>query len=95
MELEIFARFHARDGQEREVEEAIREVRPQTAAEPDCLYIQAFRSIRDARLFFIHSRWKDEAAFERHAVLPHTLRFLERVERAIDHPLDVSRTVIL
>jgi quinol monooxygenase YgiN len=40
----------------------------------------------------IHSRWEDEAAFEDHAGLPHTERFLERVEPLIDHPLDVTRT---
>jgi quinol monooxygenase YgiN len=95
MEIHIFARFHARAGHERAVDEAIREVLPETAAESDCLGIQAFRSLRDERLFFIHSRWKDEAAFERHATLPHTRRFLGRVEPSIDHPLDVNRTVIL
>jgi quinol monooxygenase YgiN len=31
-----------------------------------------FRSIRDPRLFYIHSRWVDEAAFDTHAGLPHT-----------------------
>jgi quinol monooxygenase YgiN len=54
--------------------------------------IQHFRSIRDPRLFDIHSAWKDEAAFEIHAGLPHTVRFLERVQPLIDHPLDVNRT---
>ncbi|HEY7819750.1 MAG TPA: putative quinol monooxygenase [Vicinamibacteria bacterium] len=95
MEIFIFARFHARAGREREVGEAIQAVLPPTAAESGCLGVQAFRSIRDERLFFIHSRWKDEAAFELHATLPHTVRFLERVEAAIDHPLDVNRTAQL
>ena len=62
------------------------------AEEPGCLSIHHFRSIPDPQLFYIHSRWKDEAAFERHAGLPHTVRFLERVEPLIDHPLDVART---
>ena len=92
MELFIFARFHARQGQEDEVAAAIREVNGPTRAEPGCLAIGAYRSTRDPRLFWIHSRWVDEAAFERHAGLPHTVRFLERVQRAIDHPLDVTRT---
>jgi len=47
--------------------------------------------IRDPRLFWIHSRWIDEAAFETHAELPHTVRFVERVQQLIDHPLDVTR----
>ena len=59
--------------------------------ESGCLSIQAFRSIRDPRLFCIHSRWVDEAAFDHHAGLPHTTRSIERVEPLIDHPLDVTR----
>jgi quinol monooxygenase YgiN len=35
----------------------------------------------DERLFFIHSCWVDEAAFERHAGEPHTRRFIARVRR--------------
>ena len=91
-ELFIFARFHARAGEESAVDEAIRTVIPHSRAEAGCLSIQAFRSTRDARLFYIHSRWVDEAAFERHATLPHTVRFIERVQTLIDHPLDVTRS---
>ena len=87
----IFGRFHARAGDESAVEEAIRDVVGPTRAEAGCLGIQAFRSIRDGRLFYIHSRWVDEAAFDQHAGLPHTVRFIERVHALIDHPLDVTR----
>jgi quinol monooxygenase YgiN len=92
MELAIFARFHARPDCEGELAAAIHEVVPQSRAEPGCLGIHAFRSTREASLFYIHSRWKDEAAFEHHAGLAHTVRFLERVQPLIDHPLDVHRT---
>ena len=91
VELFIFARFHARPGQEAAVEAALREVVPPSRDEPGCLGIHAFRSTRDARLFYIHSRWKDEAAFETHAGLPHTIRFIARVEPLLDHALDVTR----
>jgi quinol monooxygenase YgiN len=92
MELFVFARFHARPGNEDAVAAAIRENMPPSRGEPGCLDIHAFRSIRDPRLFYIHSRWKDEAAFDVHAGLPHTVRLLARVEPLIDHPLDVTRT---
>lgn len=95
MELFIFARFHAREGQEGAVAAALRDEIPLARAEPGCLRHDAYRSTRDPRLFFIHSRWTDEAAFETHAELPHTLRFLERVQPLIDHKLDVTRTVPL
>jgi quinol monooxygenase YgiN len=91
-ELFVFARFHARAGQETAVAEALREVVAPTRAEPGCLGIEAFRSTRDARLFYIHSRWADEAAFDHHAALPHTVGFIERVTSLVDHALDVQRT---
>ncbi len=92
MKLYIFARWHARDGQEREIAEVLRRQVPRVRAEPGCLAIDAFGSTRDPRLFFIHSCWKDEAAFEVHAALPDTAEFLERMGRLIDHPFDISRT---
>ena len=96
MELFIFARFHAKEGQEAAVEAALRQVTSITREiEPGCLAIAPYRSVRDDRLFFIHSRWSDEAAFDRHAGLPHTLRFLERIQTLIDHPLDVNRAVLV
>ena len=92
MELYIFARFHARPGHEPAVADALSDVFGPTRDEPGCLGIQTFRSIRDPRLFYLHSRWTSEEAFELHATLPHTVRFIERVEALIDHPLDVTRT---
>ncbi len=91
MELFIFARFHARSGREDAVAQAVLEVIVPSRAEPGCLTIHAFRSLRDPQLFYIHSRWRDETAFELHATLPHTVRFLKRVEPLIDHSLDVNR----
>ncbi len=91
MELFIFARFHARQGLESAVAEALRDVLGPSREEAGCLSIHAFRSTRDPRLFYIHSRWTNEAAFENHADLPHTVRFIERVEPLIDHALDVTR----
>jgi quinol monooxygenase YgiN len=95
MELYIFARFHARDGDEAAVAAALRDVVVPTRAEPGCLAIDAYRSIRDLRLFYLHSRWIDETAFNVHAELPHTLAFVQHVERFLDHPLDVARTTPL
>jgi len=92
MELTIFGRFHARPGQAEAVAQAIGEVGRPTRAESGCLAFQAYRSIQDTDLFFIHSRWTDEAAFEAHSALAHTVRFLAAVEPLIDHPLSVSRT---
>src|ERR1700685_4361409 len=90
-ELFIFARFHAQQGLQDKVVATIREVLGPTRQEPGCLYIKAFSATQDLRLFYIHSRWKDEAAFDRHAQLPHTVRFVESIRSLIDHPLEVTR----
>jgi acyl-CoA thioester hydrolase len=92
IELLIFARFHSREGKEDAVAAALREELEASHAEPGCLEHHACRSTRDPRLFFIHSRWVDEAAFNAHISLPHTLRFVGLIEPLIDHALDVNRT---
>jgi quinol monooxygenase YgiN len=92
MELFLFARFHARPGQEAAVREAIRKVERPTRLEPGCLAYQAFQSVRVPGEFYIHSRWCDAAAFDLHASLPHTVAFISEVEALVDHPLSVSLT---
>lgn len=91
MELFIFARFHAREGREAAIAAALQDVVGPSREEPGCLAIVAYRSTRDERLFYIHSRWVDEAAFETHALMPHTVRFIARVTPLIDHQLEVTR----
>jgi quinol monooxygenase YgiN len=91
-ELFIFARFHANEGRESAVASALREVIGPTRQEPGCLAIDAFESISDSRLFYIQSRWRDEAAFDLHTGLPHTVRFIEKMRAMIDHDLEVTRT---
>ena len=91
-ELAIIGEFRALPGREREVETAIRAAVEQTRREPDCLVIHAFRSNRDGALFFVHSRWTDEAAFDVHATLPHTVRFIATVAPLITaHKVEVQR----
>ncbi len=95
VEQYVFVRLHARGGEERAVEEALREVTGPSREEAGCLSFHTFRSVRDTRLFYIHSRWADEAAFQEHARLPHTVRFLERVDALLDQPRDVTRTEMI
>jgi len=79
----VFVRLHARQGEESAVEEALRAVTGPSREEAGCVSFHTFRSMRDWRLYFIHSRWLDEAAFQTHAGLPHTV-FLERVDALLD-----------
>jgi len=91
----VFVRLHAREGEEKAVEEALREVTAPSREEPGCLSFHLFRSVRDPRLFYIHSRWVDEAAFQKHAVLAHTERFLTKVDALLDRPREVTRTEMI
>jgi quinol monooxygenase YgiN len=90
-----FVKLHAREGEEAVVEAALREVMAASREEPGCLDFHIFRSMRDPRLFFIHSKWKDDAAFAEHAKLPHTVRFLQCVDALVDQPREVARTEMI
>ena len=95
MHLYIFARFRAKAGNESTVEAALQEVAPPTRAEAGCLAINTFRSTRDPQLFYLHSQWVDEAAFDLHATLPHTVKFIETVKPLIDHEFDLTRATLM
>lgn len=92
MEQYVFVRLQAREGEERSVEEALLEVMGPSREEAGCVSFHVFRSMRDRRLFYIHSRWVDVAAFQMHAELAHTKRFLERVDALLEVPREVTRT---
>ena len=95
MEQYVFVRLRARAGQELAVEEASLEVMRPSREEAGCVSFHVFRSMRDRRLFYIHSRWVDEAALQRHAELPHTRRFLEQVDALLEVPREVARTEMI
>ena len=91
MELFIFARFHARPGNESAVEKALRDVIGPSSEEPGCSSILPF-----ARPVIPTCSTSTRAERTRrrsrvHAGLPHTVRFLERIAPLLDHPLDITR----
>lgn len=90
-ELFILARFHAREGREDEVAISLRAEVRSSQSDPGCLAHAAFSSMSDSKLFFIQSRWVDEAAFEAHVRLPHTVKFAESIQSLIDHELEPIR----
>ena len=92
MEQDVFVRLRAREGEEKAVEEALIEVMGPSREEAGCVSFQVFRGMRDRRLFYIHSQWADEAAFQTHAELPHTKKFLERVDALLEVAREVTRT---
>jgi len=90
--LYIFARFEPKPGKERRLQDELELVLEPTRAEPGCIRINLYQSTRHPAVFYIHSQWTGEAAFEVHAGLPHTARMIAAVEELITHPLEAMRT---
>jgi quinol monooxygenase YgiN len=88
----VFVRLHAAPGREDAIRTALSKVLAASRAESGCVRIDAFRSIRDPQLFFIHSVWKDAEAFDLHATLPHTIEFINTVDAFVDELRQVART---
>ena len=61
--------------------------------EPGCLRMDVFESVREPSTFAIHSEWVDEAAFDLHATLPHTVQFLAAVGKFLRHEVRGLRLV--
>ncbi|MGA7632814.1 MAG: antibiotic biosynthesis monooxygenase [Terriglobales bacterium] len=95
MELTIFGSFHAREEKEEAVASELRDAVTRTSTEPGCLGIEVYRSVRDPRVFRLHARWVDEAAFDKHVERAETNQFIERVQGLIDHEFGVTRTRLL
>ena len=72
-------------------EQLLRVIEP-SRAETGCLAIHVFESLGEPSVFAIHSEWVDEAAFDLHAQLPHTVRFLCAAEGLLTHPVQGLRS---
>ena len=67
MELIIFASFRALEGKQELLASEFRVTAARVLTEHGCLGIEFYRSVRDSRLFWLHARWIDKDAFEKHA----------------------------
>ena len=92
MSVHVFVRFEPLPGKEKEFREELLRVNKPSRAEPGCLAIHVFESLREPFRFEIHSEWADEAAFEQHAQLPHTVRFLQAAEELLTHAVQGLRS---
>jgi quinol monooxygenase YgiN len=90
--LFVFVRLHAAPGRADAIRVAVSKVVTASRVESGCVRIDAFESMRDRQLFFIHSVWKDAEAFDLHAALPHTIEFIETADSLVDEPRQVART---
>jgi quinol monooxygenase YgiN len=92
MPLYIFARLDPKPGKELQLRDELMRVVEPTRGEPGCVRIHLYEAMGSPLTYFIHSEWVDEAAFDTHIQLPHTVRFAAQVENLITHPLQAVRT---
>ncbi|HKE22506.1 MAG TPA: putative quinol monooxygenase [Bryobacteraceae bacterium] len=92
MSIHFFVRFEPLPGKAAEFREELLRVVEAARKESGCISIRAFESIREPFTFAIHSDWVDEPAFDLHARLPHTRRFLEAAEKLLTRDAEGIRT---
>src|SRR5579863_7566899 len=91
MSFHFIVRFEPLPGKEAAFRDELLRVNTPSRAEPGCLRIDVYESLREPLVFAIHSEWVDEASFELHAILPHTVRFLEAAAKLLAHPVQGLR----
>lgn len=91
MSFHFIVRFEPLPGKEAAFREELFRVNEPSRAEPGCMGIHIFESLREPFVFAIHSEWVDEAAFDLHATLPHTVRFLAAAETLLTHAVQGLR----
>jgi quinol monooxygenase YgiN len=91
LSFHFIVRFQPLPGMEAVFREELLRVTEPTRQEIGCLRIDVFESLREPFEFAIHSEWADEAAFELHATLPHTMRFLRAARKFLTHSIEGLR----
>lgn len=91
MSFHFIVSFEPLAGKEEAFRDELLRVNEPSRAETGCLSIEVFESLREPSVFAVHSEWVDEASFERHANLPHTVRFLAAAEKLLPRPVQGLR----
>jgi quinol monooxygenase YgiN len=85
LSIHFIVRFETAPEKEADFRRELLRVMEASRAEPGCLQMDLFESLREPFEFAIHSQWVDEAAFELHSTLAHTLHFIAAAETLLTH----------
>ena len=91
MPFHFIVRFHPELSDTPVFREELLHVVEASRREPGCIRMDVFESIRQPSVFAIHSEWIDEAAFDLHATLPHTVQFLSAAQKLLGRPVEGLR----
>jgi quinol monooxygenase YgiN len=92
MSFHFFVHFEPKPGREAEFRDALECVIIPSRKEAGNIALNVFESLREPRTFTIHSEWTDEAAFDLHVSLPHTVLFLHQCKELLTHEFAGSKT---
>ena len=92
MPLHTFVRFEPIPGKGQQLRDELKLLLDPTRAEPGCICIHLYEALCDPLVFYIHSEWVDEAAFDAHSRLPHMQCFLGLAGELVTPPVKGIRT---
>jgi quinol monooxygenase YgiN len=92
MQVTVFVYLHAHPSTRVALQTAVAQILAPTREEPGCLSVEAFCAAHDPQELITFSRWDNQAAYEHHTQMSHTVGFLERAVPLLDRPLRVSIT---
>jgi quinol monooxygenase YgiN len=92
LSVHFIVRFEPIAGKEAEFRRELLRVVEASRTEIGCLAIRAFESVREPTLFAIHSEWVDEATFDLHSKLTHTVGFVAAAQELLTHPIEGLRS---
>lgn len=84
MSITIVAKLKAKQGSEKQMEEALRAMIPKVREEPGALVYILNRSVKDPTVFVFYEVYKDQAAFDLHTKTPHMAELQGKLPALLD-----------
>ena len=84
MSITIVARLTAKQGSEKQLEEALRAMIPKVREEPGALAYVLHRSVKNPALFVFYEVYTDQAALEHHSKTPHMAELQSKLPALLD-----------
>ena len=84
MSITIVARLTAKQGSEKQMEEALRAMIPKVREEPGAVVYVLNQSVKNPGVFVFYEVYKDQAAFDHHTKTPHMAELQSKLPALLD-----------